>query len=69
MVIKRGMPLNGGAIRQIEKETDAKNIPAADHGDEENWSGHSFPKANCGKGMNGDNPAPRFTLSESLSPW
>lgn len=51
---------------QTEKTTDVKHIPTADEGGEEYSSGHSFPKANSGKGMNRDNRVPRSRLSWPL---
>jgi len=37
-----------------------EGVPAADYGDPDQRSGHSFPKANRGKSMNSDDRAPNL---------
>jgi len=49
----------GRICYQKEKTINSKNAPTADEGDDEHGSGHSFPEANRGKGVNGDNRIPR----------
>lgn len=56
----------GRPMLPIEKAINGKNAPTADEGDEEHGSGHSFPEANRGKGVNGNNCVPRSPLSRPL---
>jgi len=53
-------------VCQVEKEMAVKDVPAKQHGDEDNGSGHSCSKANRGKRMNCDDRVPRFPSSMAL---
>ena len=54
------MVLKAGDACQTGKETSTNGVPSTDHGDQDNRGGHSFPKANRGKGMNSDDRVPSF---------
>ena len=50
--------LKRGYVTKQRKQL-IKNTPTADEGGDEHGSGHSFPEANRGEGVNGDSRIPK----------